>query len=75
VAISIEGVVSFVFWLIIVAAVFGLLYWLLCYLESQFNPGAPFFKIGRVVLVILGVFVLIGVILSLAGHPVFRLAP
>jgi hypothetical protein len=71
-AISIETVVAFVLYLIVVALVFGLLFWLLTYCESQFPNAMPFFKVGRIVLVILAVFVLIGIILGLAGHPIVR---
>lgn len=70
--ISIEQVVSFVVYIIVIGLVFGLLFWLLVYCEGQFPSALPFFKFGRIVLVILAVLVLIGVILGLAGHPIVR---
>jgi hypothetical protein len=71
-SISIETVVAFVIAIIVAGLVFGLLYWLLVFCESQFPSAVPFFKFGRIILVILAVLVLIGIILNLAGHPVVR---
>ena len=69
--IGIDTAVSLVVYLIIAGIVFGLLFWLINYCASQFPGMEPFAGIARVILVILGVLVLIGVLLSFAGHPVF----
>lgn len=70
--ISIGGAVHFVILLIVAALVFGLLFWLLNYCESQFPGAGVFFRVGRIILVILAVLVLIGLLLSFAGYPVIR---
>ncbi len=72
--ISIESVVAFVLYILAVGVIFGLLMWLINYVEAQFPTMAPFAKFARIALVILAVLVLIGVILSLVGHPIVRLA-
>lgn len=64
-AISGQGVVSALIWLVIIGTVFWLLWWLLSYL----NPPEPFKKIGTVILAIAAVIFLINLLLSLAGKP------
>lgn len=66
--ISVGDVVSSLFFLIIVGLVFWLLWWLMDYCGLP----APFDKVARVVLAVCAVFVLIGILLGLAGHPVMR---
>jgi len=68
--ITIESVVWIVLFLIGCAAIFGLLWWAVCYCEKEFPGGAPFFKFARIFLVIAAVFILIFLILDLLGHPV-----
>lgn len=70
--ISVAGAVHFVILLIVAAIIFCLLFWLLNYCESQFPAGGAFFRVGRVILVILAVLVLIGLLLNFAGYPVLR---
>lgn len=70
--ISLSGAVHFVILLIVAALVFGLLFWLLSYCESQFPSAGVFFRVGRIILVILAVLVLIGLLLDFAGYPVIR---
>ena len=67
--ISLREVVTIILFLLAAGAVFGLLFWLILYCEKEF-PGIPlFFKVARIILVILAVLVLIGIILDFAGHP------
>ena len=67
--ISIGMAVTIIIYLIVAGLIFWLLFWLLDYVSLP----EPFNKIARVVLVILAVFVVIGILLSLAGGvPLFR---
>lgn len=66
--ISIESVVTTLLYLIVVGLVFWLLWWLVEYVGLP----QPFDKVARVVLAVAAVFVLIGMLLGLAGHPVVR---
>ncbi len=70
--ISLSGAVQIVVGLIIAGLVFGLLFWLIGFCESQFPSAAPFFKVARIILVIIAVLVLIGILLNFAGYQVFR---
>ena len=73
--ISLELAVRIVVYLVIGAAVFGLLYALLM-LVARIFPGEGsqwFIKIGQLILAILAILVLIGLLLSLVtGQPLFR---
>lgn len=73
VELSLGSVVHFMIYLIVAALVFGLFFWLLTYVEATWPTVVPFMKIARVILVILAVLVLIGILLSFIGHPVFVL--
>jgi hypothetical protein len=55
---------------VVLLLVVGLVFWLLWWLISYIAPPEPFAKIARCVLAIFGVLILIGVLLSLVGHPV-----
>jgi hypothetical protein len=73
--ISLGGAVSVVIYLLVAAVVFGLLFFLIDYVGAQFPTFSPFVKVARIILVVIGVLVLIGMILSLSGvtaGPVFR---
>lgn len=71
--VSISMVVSIIFGIIIAALVFGLLWYALQYCEAEFPGGGIFWKFGRIVLILLSVFVLIGILLQfISGQPVFR---
>lgn len=72
--ISIETVVSLVIYLLVIGLVLALLHWLIGYIEAQFPAVQPFGKIARIILVVLAVLILIGIVLSFAGHPVVRFA-
>lgn len=70
--IDIGTVVMIFFWAIIVGLIFGLMIWLTYYLASQWPTCEPWMKFVRVALVVLMVFVAIGALLGLLGHPVIR---
>ncbi len=65
--ISGPSVISLLIWLIVIGAIFWLLWWLLSYIA----PPEPFNKIARVILAIAAVILCINVLLALAGHPLF----
>ena len=67
---SIQTVVYVVLFLLGAGAVFGLLLWLVQYLEKEFPGFGLFFKAARIALVVLAVLVLIGLICHLMGAPV-----
>lgn len=69
---SIEDVVWTIIWILCVGAIFGLLMYLITYVETNFPTMQPFGRFARIVLVVLGVLVLIGFILSFMGHPIIR---
>lgn len=73
IVVSMESVVALVVYLVIVAAVFGLLFWLTHYVEKQWSVAAVFMKFARVALVVCVVLVLIGLLLNFVGHPVLVL--
>jgi len=66
--ISLSGVVTVVVYVVVAGLVFWLLWWLVNYIA----PPEPFRKVANVVLAIAGVLVLIGILLSLVGQPLFR---
>lgn len=67
--ISISAAVTIVLYLIVAGLIFGLLWWLVGYCGLP----QPFDKVARVILAILAVFVIIGILLSIAGGtPLFR---
>ena len=70
-AISIDTVVWFVLYVLGCGLIFGLLMYLVNYLEREFPDIAMFAKFARIGLMVLGVLVLIGVVLSfITGHPI-----
>ena len=66
---SMEAVVMFVLYLLGAGCIFGLLLYLINYIESNFPDIGLFAKFARIGLVVLAVLVLIMVILSFIGHP------
>lgn len=60
---SIESLVRIVVYLIVIGAVFGLLN----YLIDNVPMFEPYKKVAKIVLLVLGVLVLIGLLLSLVG--------
>ena len=67
--ISVEGLLSFVIWMIVV----GLVFWLLLWLISYCALPEPFAKVAKIVLAVVGVFMIINLLLGLAGTPMFAL--
>jgi phosphoglycerol transferase MdoB-like AlkP superfamily enzyme len=67
---SVDTVVMVVLFLIGAALIFGLLFWAVNYCEREFPGASPFFRFARIFLVLAAVFVLIGLILDLMGHPI-----
>jgi len=65
--VSLESAVRLVIYLIVGGLIFGILFWLLDYCAIP----EPFNKVARVILVILAALVVIGVLLSFIGHPIF----
>lgn len=71
--IDLQTVVMVVVYLLVGAVVFGLLYYLVNFVGSQFPGSEPFIKVARIILVVLAVLVCIFILLSLVGSgPVFR---
>ena len=70
--INIETVVWVTLFLIGCAAIFGLLFYAVLYCEKEFPQIPLFFKVARIFLVLAAVFVLIGLILDLMGHPIIN---
>jgi hypothetical protein len=68
--ISIQAVVYVVLFLLGAGAIFGLLLYLVQYLEREFPGFGLFFRAARIALVVLAVLVLIGLVLHLMGAPV-----
>lgn len=67
---AIETVIAVVLFLIGCAAIFGLLFAAASYCEKEFPSTALFMKFARLFLFLAMVFVLIGLILDLMGHPI-----
>lgn len=65
--ISITTAAMTILYLIIAGVIFWLLWWLVDYCGLP----QPFNKVAHVILAVLAVFVVIGILLSLAGHQVF----
>ena len=55
-------------YIVIAGLIFALLWWLVGYVGLP----EPFAKVANVLLAILAVFVLIGILLGIAGQPIFR---
>lgn len=71
--ISISAAINVIIFVLIGGVIFGLLLWLVDYLERKVPFFSPYAWVARVVLVVVAVLVLIGILLSLAtGTPVFR---
>ncbi len=69
--ISLSAIVWAVFFIIIA----GLIIWLLKYLIDNLPIPAPFKQVGNALLLIVAVFLLISVLLHLAGIPIVRFGP
>lgn len=71
--ISLTGLVTVVVYLLICAAVLGLLWWLIAFCERQLGGPSQVYTVIRVIFAVLVVLLLIGLLLSFAqGQPLFR---
>ena len=70
--ITITQLVMFIVYLLVGGLVLGLLWWLIGYVESQGWGPPVFFKLVRVIFVILVVLLAISLLLGFAGHPIIR---
>lgn len=68
-AVSIEGIVWLVLYLLGAAAVFAILWYLVCYFEKEWGGPPIVYKAIRSLLVVLAALVAIFVIMDLIGHP------
>jgi hypothetical protein len=71
--ISLSTLVAFVVYLLVVGLVLGLLVWLIDYVAGNFPVIAPFAKVAKVIVVVVGVLILIGLLLNLTPYPLVRL--
>ncbi len=65
---SLGAIVQFVLFMLVAAAVIGLLWWLIGYVQGSFGGPDVIYKVIRVVLIILLVVALIGLLLGLVGE-------
>lgn len=72
--VSLEGIVRVIIYLLVAAAVLGLLWWLIGFCQERIGGPPKVYDVIRVVFVILVILGLIGLLLSLvSGQPLFRL--
>lgn len=69
--IGIDTLVTAIIYLLVCGVIFWLLWWLIGYIA----PPEPFRKVANVVLAVAAVLVVIGILLSLVGHPLVRFGP
>lgn len=67
-AISTDGLINALVWLVVA----GIIVWLLWWALHKINPPEPFLKVGTVIIVLVTVIVLINILLGLVGRPLFR---
>ncbi len=72
-AITESSLLSLVIYIVVMAIIFGLLWWLLDYVGKTFSSAAPFIPIGKIILAIVGVIFLINLLLGLVGTPFIKL--
>ena len=65
---SLEGLVQVIIYLAIVGGVCWLLLWLIGYVGLP----EPFAKVAKIIIMVVAVLILINVLLSFAGHPIFN---
>jgi hypothetical protein len=70
--VSLEGIVTFIVYLLIAVVVLGLLWWLIGYVEAQGWGPPQAFKVIRVIFVVLIVLLCIAILMSLIGHPLIE---
>ncbi len=69
--ISLSGVVQLFIYLLVA----GLVFWLLYFLINYIDPPEPFKKIALVLLMVCGVLICIGVLLSFVGVKIVEFGP
>lgn len=67
-AISGDTLIQTLIWLVVA----GIIIWLLWWALGVINPPEPFKKVGTVIIVLITVIVLISILLSLVGRPLFK---
>lgn len=67
-AISGQALFEALIWLVVVALICWVLWWFIGYCGIP----EPFNKVARVIVALFAVIVVINVLLTLAGHPIFR---
>ncbi len=71
--ISITGAVTFVLILIVGGIIVALLMYAINYCEREFPNAPAVWKVARIAVVLLTIFILIGLLISLvSGQPLFR---
>jgi uncharacterized membrane-anchored protein len=71
--ISLSGAVTFVLFIVVGGLVVALLIYAINYCEKEFPNTPAVWKVARIAVVLLTVFVLIGMLISLiSGQPFFR---
>lgn len=65
-AVSGSGLISILIWVVVVAVIFWLLWWLVDYIKLP----EPFNKVVKVILAVVAVIFLINALLTMAGHPI-----
>lgn len=68
-AISLDGLLSFVIYLVIVGLIFWCIWWFLGYV----GVPEPFNKVIRVVIGLVALIIVINLLLGLTGSPIFSL--
>lgn len=68
---DVSALVSLVVWIIVIGAIFGLLWWLVGFAGIP----EPFNKFARVAIAVVAVLLLINLLLGLVGQAPFRLRP
>ena len=66
---DVSALVSLVVWIIVIGAIFGLLWWLVGFAGIP----EPFNKFARVAIAVVAVLLLINLLLGLVGQPLFTL--
>lgn len=67
-AISGDTLIQALIWLVIA----GIIIWILWWALGVINPPEPFKKVGTVIIVLITVIILINILLSLVGKPIFK---
>jgi protein-S-isoprenylcysteine O-methyltransferase Ste14 len=70
--VSINTIVEIFIALLVIGAIFGVMFGILWYIEVKYPSMKPWFDIIRIILVVLLGLALIGMLLAFSGHPVVR---